>query len=116
MTIILIDDLRYFKKEPSNLIIARNLEDGLKVLKEHSVTRIDELWLDHDLGEVNGEIIEIKPIVYELEYQAFWDNPYDIGTIFVHTSNPPGANDMVKGLTLRGYNVMRVDADEHLYT
>jgi hypothetical protein len=45
---------------------------------------LDELWLDHDLGEDDT----IWPVVEVLERAAFEERPLDIGVINVHSANP----------------------------
>lgn len=107
MLTILIDDLRDFKDGRERLV-ARTDAEGLDLLKVNRGVFIDELWLDHDLGMLDGEKITIKSVVYELEYCAFHGKPYQIGKIFVHSSNAPGAAEVVKGLTRQGYDVERV--------
>ncbi len=76
------------------------------------VGRIDELWLDHDLGYCPEHGVEtIMPVVTILEKAAFEGHPYDIGKIWVHTANPGAQLTMVRSLTARGYNVEAINAD-----
>lgn len=49
MRILLIDDLRDLKATR----VARTFEDGIKALKEEGPW--DALWLDHDLGQPDGQ-------------------------------------------------------------
>lgn len=111
--IVLIDDLRDFK-DIDNYRIARTSKAGLALLDELKDTDIDQLWLDHDLGEINGEIDDIKPVVHELERAAFHGEPYRVGVIVIHTSNTSGGDAMFKGLQVRGYRVKRVYAGDYL--
>ena len=69
---------------------------------------IDELWLDHDLGGDDT----IRPVAAALEEAAFNGEPFDIGTIFIHSSNPSGAEYIMRGLLRWGYNVQRVSAPQ----
>ena len=60
---------------------------------------MDELWLDHDLGEDDT----IWPVVEVLERAAFEERPFDIGVINVHSANPAGAARLVQVLRHWGY-------------
>lgn len=113
--ILIIDDLRDFKDDRPALV-ARTSADGIKALQDakSSGTTITELWLDHDLGILaSGEEDDIKPVILELEGSAVWDDPYPIEHIFVHTSNPVGADMIVSALS-RHYSVSRVFAGDQL--
>ncbi|WP_432972138.1 cyclic-phosphate processing receiver domain-containing protein [Dactylosporangium sp. CA-233914] len=47
---LLVDDLRDFlDSAPAH--VARTSAAGIEVLRRHRHERIDELWLDHDLGD-----------------------------------------------------------------
>ena len=94
---ILIDDLRSFA-DNRDCVVARSSEEGVKVLGENMLQPIDELWLDHDLGGDD----EIWPVITLLETVTF-----NIGAIYVHTSNPSGAERMMVALSRQGYNVTR---------
>lgn len=113
MLTILVDDLRDFKDSRDRLV-ARTSERALEVLKENRHLHIDELWLDHDLGMVKGVPDDTKKVAYELEEQAFNGRPYSIGIIYIHTSNEPAGESLVKGLRARGYNTKRIYAGESL--
>lgn len=108
-TSLLIDDLRSFK-DGRVTIIARNSEDALTILKHDSGQKYHEIWLDHDLGLTpKGEKDTIMPIVDYLCEQAFNNQPIHVETIYVHTSNPVGAKQMMTSLSRYGYNTVRVD-------
>ncbi|MFC5666522.1 cyclic-phosphate processing receiver domain-containing protein [Kitasatospora misakiensis] len=98
-----IDDLRPL---PRATRIARTSCDGVQLLEEHRDSFIDELWLDHDLG---GEDT-IMPVVALLEEAAFAGRPFRIGTVFVHSANPVGAQAVVRSLTRWSYRVRRASA------
>ncbi|MEV6153031.1 cyclic-phosphate processing receiver domain-containing protein [Nonomuraea sp. NPDC052129] len=87
-----IDDLRPL---PRASCVARTSKEGIRLLQEHRDEFIDELWLDHDLGGDDS----IMPIVTLLEEAAFNGEPFQIGTIFVHSANPSGAETVVRVLT-----------------
>lgn len=100
---LVIDDLR----DPAfDCLLARNATLGLKALNETS--RLDELWLDHDLSHWGT----IMPVVDWLLERAAWDDPYDVGTIFVHTMNPSAAKTMVSCLR-KHYQVQRLFLPEY---
>ncbi|MGW4249800.1 cyclic-phosphate processing receiver domain-containing protein [Nocardia sp. NPDC004722] len=98
-----IDDLRAL---PQAKRIARNSHEGIALLEEFRDRPIDELWLDHDLG---GEDT-IMPVVTVLEEAAFDGRPFEIGTIYVHSANPIGAETVVRVLGRWGYRVRRARA------
>jgi hypothetical protein len=109
--IVVIDDLRtpaMGTDEPGggNIVVElhRSLSAGLAAIQGYkdSGTRIDELWLDHDLG-FNPEGDEpdfttIMPLVEWMEEQAFNGEVMDIGHVYVHTANPAAAPRMVAAL------------------
>jgi hypothetical protein len=76
------------------------------VLHEHRDRFIDELWLDHDLGGDDT----IMPVVTLMEEAAFSGRPFHIGTVFVHSANPIGADTVVRSLTRWNYHVRRTTA------
>lgn len=103
-TIVVIDDERRpLLLDGGTILLYRNLKDGLQALKEihTSMGRINELWLDHDLGE-NPEAEfgwdTIMPVVDWLDQVAREGDPFDVDYIFVHTSSPPGAERMMAAL------------------
>ncbi|MGI5163525.1 cyclic-phosphate processing receiver domain-containing protein [Spirillospora sp. CA-253888] len=98
-----IDDLRPL---PGATRIARTSREGVLLLKEHRDLDIDELWLDHDLGEDD----DILPVVTLLEEAAFQGRPFRIGTIYVHSANPIGAETVVRALSRWNYRVRRTTA------
>lgn len=110
MTNLLIDDLRNFVKEPKNLIVCRNSEAALAELRKEN-SAFTSIWLDHDLG---GEDT-INPVVDYLCERSTWNNPVDVLTIYVHTSNPVGGDQMMRSLAKYGYLAVRVNADNHFF-
>ena len=104
--IVVIDDLRTPKQGSDGITVElhRSLADGLAALKGYAEagSRIDELWLDHDLGEsddANGFGFDtIMPLVEWLEEEAYNGRVMDIGHVFVHTSNWAAAPRMVAAL------------------
>lgn len=100
---ILVDDLRSFT-DGRAAVVARTSADAITLLDRYSADRIDELWLDHDLGGTDT----VWPVVTLLERAAFDGRPFDIGTIFIHSANPPGAATLAQTLRRWGYAVRSV--------
>ncbi len=100
MTVLLIDDLRSFV-DGRAATVARTSADGIALLARHRGARLDELWLDHDLGGDDT----IWPVVEVLERAAFEERPFDIGLILIHSANPSGAAKMAQALRHWGYPV-----------
>ncbi|MCQ4042119.1 cyclic-phosphate processing receiver domain-containing protein [Streptantibioticus rubrisoli] len=98
-----IDDIRPL---PRATRVARTSREGIELLREHRDSFIDELWLDHDLGGDDS----IMPVVTLMEEAAFSGRPFHIGTIFVHSANPIGAETVVRALTRWNYQVRRATA------
>jgi len=101
--VILVDDLRSFLDgRPAG--VARSSAAGVELLHRHRWSRLDELWLDHDLGESDT----IWPVVELLERAAFEENPLDIRQILIHSANPAGARKMAQALERWAYPVRLV--------
>ncbi|MEU4780385.1 cyclic-phosphate processing receiver domain-containing protein [Micromonospora sp. NPDC023633] len=98
--IVLIDDLRTLV-DGRDAEVARSSAAGVALLKGHHDQRLDELWLDHDLGGADT----IWPVVEVLERAAFEGRPFDIGVVHVHSANPAGASKMAQALRRWGYRV-----------
>ncbi|MFF3884221.1 cyclic-phosphate processing receiver domain-containing protein [Streptomyces sp. NPDC001914] len=99
-----IDDLRAL---PRATRIARTSREGVQLLEEHRDSFVDELWLDHDLGGDDT----VMPVVTLLEEAAFDGRPFRIGTVFVHSANPIGAENVVRSLARWNYRVRRTTAE-----
>ncbi|MEU1965892.1 cyclic-phosphate processing receiver domain-containing protein [Micromonospora sediminicola] len=98
--IVLIDDLRSFV-DGRSAEVARTSAAGVELLHRYRDGRLDELWLDHDLGGDDT----IWPVVEILEQAAFHERPFDIGVVVVHSSNPGGAAKVAQVLRHWGYRV-----------
>lgn len=98
--IVLVDDLRSFV-DGRSAEIARTSAAGVELLSRYWDQRLDELWLDHDLGEDDT----IWPVVELLERAAFEESRFDIGIINIHSANPAGAAKMAQALRRWGYRV-----------
>jgi hypothetical protein len=97
---VLIDDLRSFL-DGRAAEVARTSADGIALLGRLRDGRLDELWLDHDLGGDDT----IWPVVELLERAAFEERPFDVGVILIHSANPAGAAKMAQALRRWGYPV-----------
>lgn len=108
-TVILIDDLRSFVDgRPAE--VARSSAGGVELLRRHRAARIDELWLDHDLGGDDT----IWPVVELLELAAFEERPFDVGVILVHSANPAGGATMLRALRRWGYPARPAAGSPHV--
>ena len=100
--IVVIDDERTLPISDIPVFLFKNSSDGLAALKEihTSGVTIDELWLDHDLGEIDISPYwdNIMPVVYWLEELGYAGTPLKVETIFVHTANPAAAPVMMDAL------------------
>ncbi|GIJ43979.1 hypothetical protein Val02_08650 [Virgisporangium aliadipatigenens] len=81
--------------------VARTSAAGVALLERHRAARVEELWLDHDLGGDDT----IWPVVEVLERAAFEGRPFDVGVIVIHSANPAGAAKMAQALRHWGYRV-----------
>ncbi len=98
--VVLIDDLRSFV-DGRKAHVARTSADGIELLGRYRDLHLDELWLDHDLGQDDT----IWPVVEVLERAAFEDRAFDIGVVVVHSANPAGAAKIALVLQRWGYPV-----------
>ncbi|MGW1451066.1 cyclic-phosphate processing receiver domain-containing protein [Micromonospora sp. NPDC002411] len=98
--IVLVDDLRSFV-DGRSAAVARTSAAGVELLDRYRGRRLDELWLDHDLGGDDT----IWPVVEVLERAAFDERPFDVGVINVHSANPAGAAKIAQVLRRWGYRV-----------
>ncbi len=90
--------------------VARTSAAGVALLGRYRDQRLDELWLDHDLGRDDT----IWPVVELLEQAAFEDRPFDIGLITVHSANPAGAAKIAQVLRHWDYRVQVAPGSPHL--
>lgn len=119
--VLLIDDLRNFREgiefrfrentADADVTIARTSAEALDILAEQNDW--DEIWLDHDLGEPNGQLDTIMPVVDYLSEKAFNDEPVNVNWIFIHTSNPVGRDQMALTLSHFGYMTQKMPAEQY---
>jgi hypothetical protein len=104
--IVLVDDLRSFLDDrPAE--VARTSAAGVELLGRYQSHRLDELWLDHDLGDDDT----IWPVVEVLEKAAFEGRPFDVGAVIIHSANPAGAARMAQALRRWDYPVRVASGD-----
>lgn len=104
--ILLVDDLRSFADGRVGEV-ARTSSSGVDLLDRYREHRIDELWLDHDLGDDDT----IWPVVEVLERAAFESRPFDVGVVVIHSANPAGAAKMAQALRRWDYPVRIASGD-----
>lgn len=107
--VVLVDDLRSFL-DGRVAHVARTSRAGIEALERHRGQRLDELWLDHDLGEDDT----VWPVVEVLERAAFEERSFDIGVVYVHSANPAGAEKIMQALRRWGYNVRSAAGSPHV--
>jgi len=91
---VLVDDVRSFR-DGRPCLVSRSSAAGVKLLQRLAGTRIDHLWLDHDL--VGDDTI--WPVVRHLETAWETGQPYDIGLVHLHAASSRAEHRM--GITLR---------------
>lgn len=99
---VLVDDVRSFRDERP-CVVARTSAAAVSLLADLGGHRIDDLWLDHDLGGDDT----IWPVVRTLEDAALGNEPVEIGNVHVHASRAGPAHEMVMSLRRLGYAVER---------
>jgi hypothetical protein len=107
--IVLVDDLRSFV-DGRVAQVARTSAAGIEALERYRGQRLDELWLDHDLGGDDT----IWPVVEVLERAAFEERPFDIGVVYIHSANPAGAARIMRVLQRWGYDVRSAAGSQHV--
>lgn len=100
--IVVIDDLRNPAPSNGGILVEthRTPAEGLAALQayQESAEKVEELWLDHDMGFSDDGELDIWPVVNWLEEQAYSGTPLDVGEILIHTSNPWGRSRMKAAL------------------
>lgn len=106
LKVLLVDDLRDFVDPPEGLVIARTSQAALNILKDYNNNYWDSIWLDHDLGMVDSKEDTIMPVVDYLAEKAFFEDPIKVNTVYVHTANSVGRDQMIKTLNHYGYKTV----------
>lgn len=119
---VVIDDLRSFRNEQilldakTDLRYARTSSEGIEMLREliESGTKINELWLDHDLGESDTARYgydTIMPVVAWLEELGQTEQAEMVGQVFIHTANY-SAVPVISDALRPYYQIQRVNASD----
>ena len=98
----LIDDTRAFKDQRPALV-ARSSQEALTLLNQLGDTRIDDLWLDHDLVGTDT----IRPVVDWMVMRARSGSPLKVRQIHIHSANVGGGHWIRLELQAAGYLVTR---------
>ena len=99
---VLVDDVRGFR-DGRPALVARSSQEALILLEDLGNTRIDHLWLDHDLvGEDT-----IRPVVHWMVQLARTGSSLNVGQIHVHSANVAGGHWAKHELEVAGYRVTR---------
>ena len=98
---VLVDDVRGFRDERPALV-ARSSQEALALLEGLGDKRIDDLWLDHDLG---GEDT-IRPVIDLLVRLARKGSP-NVELVHIHTANVGAGHWMRLELAAAGYAAVR---------
>ena len=91
MLVLVVDDERTLAFL-GEAVYARTAGAAIEMLRE--VASLDELWLDHDLGE-GGDGYAVASYLEERASQGL---PLPIGRIVIHSMNPVGAQRMQRAL------------------
>lgn len=100
--VVLVDDTRDFKDGRPTLT-ARTSAEAVALLQRLASSRIDELWLDYDLG--SGDTAQ--PVVDHLVVAAAQGAPQQVGHILVHSSNIRHGHRITAELVAAGYPARR---------
>ena len=98
--VLLVDDERDFRDgvipPDASVHTCRTSGDAIRFLDSASIdgTRIDQVWLDHDLGDNDT----IMPLIDHIEAMYHEDRLPEIREFVIHTSNPAGRVRMIRAL------------------
>lgn len=116
--ILLVDDLRSFKpsvleqldrSEPNSKIWVRR-SSGTAVEELAKDDRVwDQIWLDHDLGMVDGEDDTTMSVVDYLIFRARIGEPVPVKSFIIHSANPVGVSNIARALDSIGASSVIVD-------
>lgn len=103
--IIVVDDERTFEHFPDEeTIYFRTSGEAIDFLSKSHPADIEEIWLDHDLGE-DDTAMRVVDFLVQCAHFSWGLNT--LFTIYVHSMNPVGAQNIVRALE-RYYTVERV--------
>lgn len=127
--ILLVDDLRHFKPEvlepvfgPSGdgggpegyLRICRTSASAVETLGSDHRTW-DQVWLDHDLGMVDGEEDTTMAVVDYILFRHEQGDPIPVLNYIIHSSNTVGVKNIAMALSSIGRNSIIVDAKDFFF-
>jgi hypothetical protein len=104
--VLLVDDVRSFT-DGRPAMVARTAAQAIEILRSRRHEFIAEIWLDHDLAGRNRADLTVMPVVEEIAAAVDHGEPYDIGVVNIHTSNPHGAVAIKSALDRVGIRVVR---------
>lgn len=90
--ILVVDDLRLFDEYFDGIPVfyAINSKEALKILK-NNYENIEEIFLDHDLGIVDGKIDDVMPVLNWIEEHHCISSGFPkLKGIRILTNNPVG--------------------------
>jgi hypothetical protein len=106
-----VDDLSRFR-DGRDAVVSRTATQAPAVVGQNRSW--DEIGLDHDLGDATGQVETMRPVIDLLCAAVFHGHPIEVGVLVVHTANPVGRVDIVRGLTAGGYRPVVLDARRDL--
>jgi len=105
--ILLVDDLRSFKpsvletldrEEPNTLVrVCRSSGSAVEELAKDE-REWDQIWLDHDLGIIDGEDDTTMSVVDYLIFRVRIGDPVPIKNFIIHSANPVGVVNIARAL------------------
>ena len=119
--ILLVDDLRHFKPEilrsaqpGSYLRVCRSYQRAVEVLATDD-RKWDQVWLDHDLGMVDGEDDTTMAVVDYILFRHREGDPIPVENYIIHSSNTVGVKNIAMALGSIGRNTVIVDAKDFFF-
>lgn len=127
--ILLVDDLRHFKaeaidpvfnpgggafEEQGYLRICRSSQSAVETLGTDRRSW-DQIWLDHDLGIVNGAEDTTMPVIDYIVWRHEQGDPISVGSYVIHSSNGVGVQNIAMALSAIGEDSVIVNARDFLY-
>lgn len=118
INILLIDDLRHFRERvladlpgDTYIRICRTPESAVRTLE--SEDRVwDQVWLDHDLGMIDGETVDVMEVIDYLEFRHNEGNPARVRNYIIHTDNGVGAQNIARALASMEHDCIIVKAKD----
>ena len=117
--VLVIDDLRSFMldKVPvdADVTYARTSDEGTKALRQGIARPWDQVWFDHDLGEVRIDgVLELDTTRPCALWMADPENPIVARSVLVHTASSVGSPWLLSTLERRYPVTARVNARDYM--